>query len=59
MISVFLTSAIPIAILKAINTPTCARAAKGVNIVRAPLVPTLSPSMVAPPHFRAKIPPGI
>ena len=55
---VFFTSAIPIAILKAIKTPTCARAAKGVNNVRAPLVPTLSPSMVAPPNFRARTPPG-
>lgn len=57
-IVVFLTSAIPIAILKAIKTPTCARAAKGVNSVRAPLVPTLRPSMVAPPNFRARTPPG-
>ena len=54
----FLTSVIPEAILRAIKTPTCARAAKGVNRFRAPQVPPLSPSMVAPPNFRARTPPG-
>ena len=52
------TSAIPIATRKAISTPTCTRAARGVNIVKAPLVPTLNPRIVAPPNFRAKTPPG-